>query len=270
MLRLITHPATEPIDLIEAKRQLVVEHNEHDALISGLITAARRHIEERARHAMIMQTWEMIADAFPCGYREPQWILLPRGIVHSVESISYVDTSGAPQTLPASDYAVDLSSAPARVMPAYGEVWPSTRAQMNAVTVRYRVGEATPFTIDAATNVLTAKGRALTTGEIVRLSNSGGTLPGGLALDIDYYVVEASGSTGKLSLTSGGSAIDVADAGSGLHFLGVIPQDLKHAVLFLLAHFYENREPVNIGNIVNPIPMTVEALIGPYRQIEVY
>ncbi len=269
MLRLITHPAVEPVHLTEAKRHLVVEHDEHDALISSLITAARRHIEERARHAIVMQTWELLADAFPCGYREPQWILLPRGMVHSMESISYIDTSGAPQTLPTNDYAVDLYSVPARVMPAYGAVWPSTRTQMNAVTVRYRVGDATPFTVNTAGNLLTAKGRALTTGEIVRLSNSGGGLPGPLDGETDYYVIDASGSTGKLSLTAGGSAIDIADVGNGLHFLGVIPQDLKHALLFVLAHFYENREPVNIGNLVTPLPMTVEALIGPYRQIEV-
>ncbi|EKY6155080.1 phage gp6-like head-tail connector protein [Escherichia coli] len=43
--------------------------------------------------------------------------------------------------------------------------------------------------------------------------------------------------------------------------------DIKLAVLMLIGHFYENREPVNIGNIVQDIPMTLEILIDPYRLI---
>lgn len=44
-----------------------------------------------------------------------------------------------------------------------------------------------------------------------------------------------------------------------------VPQPLKQAIFFLVAHWYENREPVNIGNIVNKIPVTFDYLIGPYR-----
>jgi uncharacterized phiE125 gp8 family phage protein len=43
------------------------------------------------------------------------------------------------------------------------------------------------------------------------------------------------------------------------------PDELRHAVLLLTAHFYENREPVNIGNIVNKIPFAVDALVAPFR-----
>ena len=40
-----------------------------------------------------------------------------------------------------------------------------------------------------------------------------------------------------------------------------VPQSIKQAILLLAAHWFENREPVNIGNIVSPIPMTVESLL---------
>jgi uncharacterized phiE125 gp8 family phage protein len=43
------------------------------------------------------------------------------------------------------------------------------------------------------------------------------------------------------------------------------PDELRHAVLLLTAHLYENREPVNIGNIVNKIPFAVDALVAPFR-----
>lgn len=44
-----------------------------------------------------------------------------------------------------------------------------------------------------------------------------------------------------------------------------IPETLRTAVRFLLAHYYENRTPINIGNIVNPIPETVTALLDQHR-----
>lgn len=39
------------------------------------------------------------------------------------------------------------------------------------------------------------------------------------------------------------------------------PSTIKQAILMLAAHMYENREPVNIGNIVNEIPFGVKALL---------
>jgi uncharacterized phiE125 gp8 family phage protein len=41
-----------------------------------------------------------------------------------------------------------------------------------------------------------------------------------------------------------------------------VPQMIKQAILLLVSHWYENREPVNIGNIVNKIPFAVESLLG--------
>lgn len=44
-----------------------------------------------------------------------------------------------------------------------------------------------------------------------------------------------------------------------------VPQDIRHAIMLLVAHWYENREPVNIGNIVSDIPMGAQFLLAPYR-----
>jgi uncharacterized phiE125 gp8 family phage protein len=44
-----------------------------------------------------------------------------------------------------------------------------------------------------------------------------------------------------------------------------VPATIRQAMLMLIAHLYENREPVNIGNIVNNLPMTVEFLLQPYK-----
>lgn len=43
--------------------------------------------------------------------------------------------------------------------------------------------------------------------------------------------------------------------------------ELLAAVQLLLGHFYINREAINIGNIVNELPLGVDALIGTYRKV---
>lgn len=45
-----------------------------------------------------------------------------------------------------------------------------------------------------------------------------------------------------------------------------VPEDIKQAVLLLVAHLYEMREPVVAGSgvTVSEVPMTVDALLSPY------
>lgn len=44
-----------------------------------------------------------------------------------------------------------------------------------------------------------------------------------------------------------------------------VPAPIKHAILLVMGHLYENREAINIGNIVSEIPMTAQALLSTYR-----
>lgn len=44
-----------------------------------------------------------------------------------------------------------------------------------------------------------------------------------------------------------------------------VPAILRHAVLFAIAHLYENRTPVNIGNIVNELPFSLKHMLESYR-----
>jgi len=44
-----------------------------------------------------------------------------------------------------------------------------------------------------------------------------------------------------------------------------VPAPLKQAILLLVSHWYENREAVNVGNIVTAFPFAVEALASPFR-----
>jgi len=107
-----------------------------DPLLGALIASARAAAELELRRYLVTQTLDAYFDAFPCGERSE--ILLPP--LQSVTSITYVDIDGATQTLAADQYQVDAKSQPARIKPAYGLTWPSTREQDNAVIVRFVAG----------------------------------------------------------------------------------------------------------------------------------
>jgi len=45
------------------------------------------------------------------------------------------------------------------------------------------------------------------------------------------------------------------------------PQAIKHAMLMMVGHWYENREAVVVGVNAAPLPMAVDALLAPFRRI---
>lgn len=106
-----------------------------DPELTALIKAARVAAEGYTRRALVTQTWDLKLDRFPC------WTInVPKPVLQSVVSITYVDTDGVTQTLDPSQYLVDTSSTPARITPVFGGIWPVTRWQNNAVTVRFVAG----------------------------------------------------------------------------------------------------------------------------------
>lgn len=46
---------------------------------------------------------------------------------------------------------------------------------------------------------------------------------------------------------------------------GEVPQAIKQAVLLLLSTWYENRQTVIVGASIDTLPMSVQALMAPYR-----
>jgi len=45
------------------------------------------------------------------------------------------------------------------------------------------------------------------------------------------------------------------------------PADIKHAILLLVRHWFDNPSAVNVGNIVQVMPMAVDALLAKHRRI---
>lgn len=182
--RLSSAPATEPITPEDLQTQLRIDSDAEYDYLGLIITAAREHLEQICRRALITQTWTLTLEDWGAE------IILPRPPLVSVTSIAYLDTSGDSQTLAADQYRVLTKETPGRIVPEYAIVWPTLYDVENAVTVTYVAGYG------AAT---------------------------------------------------------------------AVPSPIKHALKLIAAHWYEQREPVAFGITATQVPMTVDALIAPYR-----
>jgi hypothetical protein len=94
--------------------------------------------------------------------------------------------------------------------------------------------------VTTGSDLITITDHGFTAGQVVKLTSTG-TLPAGLSLYVSYFLVSVTASTFKLSLTRGGSAVDItAAAGGGTHTISVIPQ-IPHAfrkvLFYAAAHF---------------------------------
>jgi hypothetical protein len=289
MLSITTQPYAEPLHRDEVKTySRITSGTADDKLIDRLIASARRHVENFTHRQLICATWTLAVDRFPAivwGVRAPAmqplvldnlWfrpgvdsIHLNIGPVASVSSLKYLDTTGTQQTLATDRYFVDTVTEPGRVTPVYGSSWPAALFRVNAVQVQFVAGYAAPLTADAAANTVTIKGRTYSNGDIVRLSNSGGDLPGGLSANTDYYVISSSngGATFSLATTSNGSAIDITTAGTGQSYVGVVPDDLLAAICLIVGDLYEHRESQTEYKLEDN--KAVQSLLYPYRVFNV-
>jgi uncharacterized phiE125 gp8 family phage protein len=135
--RVIT-PPSEPITLEEARTHLRVqpygspEAHPDDDYIEALITSAREYCEQYLRRALATQIIEFPLDDFGSE------IDLPLKPAQQVESITYLDTAGATQTLATTAYGLDIYSG--TIFLKSGQSWPTVLAQKNAITVKYTAG----------------------------------------------------------------------------------------------------------------------------------
>ena len=143
-------PTVAPVTTAEAKAQLRIDHNDDDAFVAALIDAATNHVDGWSGvlgRALLTQTWRGHLNAFPDDDRDGIDVPLPP--LQSVSSISYVDRDGATQTLNSARYRVlDSGTERGRIVLAFGETWPQTRDQEQAVTTTFVAGYG-----DAASDV---------------------------------------------------------------------------------------------------------------------
>lgn len=85
-----------------------------------------------------------------------------------------------------------------------------------AVQRTFAEESGTAFTVDAGTDFATATAHGLSNGDRIMVF-SGTTLPAGLSAATVYFVVNKTADTFQFSLTSGGSAVNLTDTGTGTH-----------------------------------------------------
>lgn len=121
--------------------------------------------------ALVTQTWDLTLDRFPSvssaslaaysgeraflggGGSGLSAIRIPKPPLASVTSVTYVDPNGALQTWSSTLYGVEVSSGdyaePGRLFPVVGEIYPPTRTQPGAVTIRFVCGYGAPAAVPA-------------------------------------------------------------------------------------------------------------------------
>lgn len=121
-----------------AEAKLRISAGYDSANVLTLLDAARQIVENDTNRSILNTVWTMKLDSFP------SVIYLPKGVLVSVTSVKYLDTSEAEQTLVVdTDYYVSGAGYDdGRIVPVTS--WPSTSTdKKNAVEVIYTTGYGT-------------------------------------------------------------------------------------------------------------------------------
>src|SRR5690606_10534121 len=144
---LVTAPTMTPVSLAEAKVQLSVDHDEHNAMIEGFIAAAVDHLDGWSGilgRALVEQTWRQDFDCFSGHLR------LPLAPVISITSVTWRDTAGQISTVATDDYALLSDALGPYIKFKSGFSWPGDLNQTNPVSITFLAGYPTTPEVPAA------------------------------------------------------------------------------------------------------------------------
>lgn len=149
--KVISPSVALPLSLAELRAHIRLstdDPTDEDPLIMGYLRSAIAWIDGPdgwLGRCLITQTLETKVDRFPGSFSQSyteRQILLPCPPVQSVTTVHYVDDpNGNSVLLDDSIYqVVGVNNNTAKLVLAYGEVWPITRPQPEAVTIQYVAG----------------------------------------------------------------------------------------------------------------------------------
>jgi hypothetical protein len=264
----IVGPSAEPVSLTEIKGYLSIPaaYTTDDAMLQGLCIAARIKAEVLTQRQIVAAQWQLSLDGFYTQNLLPRpgvmlsslagglagwadawrvwqergggWgtadiatIRPPGGRLQSVQSIDYIDDNGDPQVLDPSMYQVDLYQEPGRIVPSFGNVWPTTRTQLGAVTISYTVGfPHTTF----ATNI-SAGSQTVTPASMQAIAAN-------MVLSIDSGAAQEWVTVSSVTGTTFTATFAQAHNGSSTPVLvTAVPENVRNASKWYVALRYENR-----------------------------
>lgn len=153
------------------------------------------------------------------------------------------------QLVSASSYSVAATTMPAvaTLIDVIGYVRVTSVTTTTAQSVTNTLSQTSTFTADAGTDVITHSGYNLLTGTRVRCTTTT-TLPAGLSLATDYFVIKISTTTAKLATSYAnaiaGTAINITDAGTGTHTLNWLYPRYTNGAGVNVALFNSNATPL--------------------------
>ncbi len=262
MAMYLSPPTCEPLHVNDVRQHIRQDITEDDNLIEMYLGAARQFAENICSKQFVSAKLGMLLNGFPCGA-----IKINFGPIASIVAVHYRDKNGQWLDIPPEQYQLDARSSVALLKPAPGYSWPATDDGTGSVEIAFYAGYVAQALFNANTNTVSFKNwPALTVGTLIRLSNSGGSLPSGLNPKTDYYIQSiVSPGIYTLSATLGGNAIELNDIGLGLHFMGQpginfssgeLPYTIKAWMLLRSETQYAHRgEHVNTrGGEITPLP----------------
>ena len=138
-------PTREPVEVeaFKSNTSYFEDLADKDAFISDNLVAAREHVENITRRAILTQTWVYYLNAFP----DVDYIKLPFGNLQSVTSIKYTNSSGTQTTMTVTtEYLVETNGPEiGRIVLPYGVSWPSyTLYPSKPIAITYVCGWLAP------------------------------------------------------------------------------------------------------------------------------
>ena len=256
-------PTAEPVSLSMAKNHLRIDSADEDVKLTSLITAARTVIEDWTGRFMCLREVQVFYHSAP--YWPVHIDPVPRA---GAVAVTYLDSAGVEQIWAPNEYETTGRDG-TYLLPATGYSFPTVKQGLEVFRVRLPVGYATPVAFDSASDTVTAPWHPFSDGDRVFLTgHDEAVAPTGLVSKAfkPYFVINATDTSFQLEELPGGGAVDFTTDGSGQMFLGEpIPHSMISAMLLMIGHLYENREPVVVGTTSSELPFTVRSLLNPYR-----
>lgn len=136
----VTGAPASLITLAEAKDHLEIDHTDKDAFITALVAAASQMID--GYDGMIGKTVGEQTIAYSISDTPPDHIDLPVFPVKSLQSVSYFDTGGNPQTINVNNFRLVGNEDYAWLETVDGFTWPTVFDRHDAITFSLLCGFA--------------------------------------------------------------------------------------------------------------------------------
>jgi len=135
IISLIDSPTKKVVTLSEMRDLLRLDSGDHseDSLLENIIASATEYVQGISGKQLLTATYDLKLCDFPS--RHIVWRKPP---LQSIVSVSYIDFSGATQTVDPSDYVVEPGNEHQHgfIRPADGKCWPCSRGDEGSVIVR--------------------------------------------------------------------------------------------------------------------------------------